>query len=126
MKYTLLILSLFCSFPYLVTANNGANRIENAVTKEKTNGESIIVQPLISGAVGLFRKAYQRMELDRMGQVSKVTYFRYYPGDDRIEPDPSQKTPQRPAGITPETGPLRLPLRQRALNGHLLQPIQIG
>ena len=87
MKISILFLALLTA-PRLfgtASADNEGKTIENAVLKSRVDGKMIVVQPIITGAVGLYRQAYEREEVDVLGIPTVVTRFRYYLGKDQVE-----------------------------------------
>lgn len=87
MKISTLFLTLFTTLCLFrpVHAHNEGGTIENAVLKPRADGKMIVVQPIITGAVSLYRQAYKREEIDVLGIPTIVTRFRYFIGNDQIE-----------------------------------------
>ena len=84
--YICLLLMGFSGKPDpLAPGGAGFQHIENAVLKKKTDGAVIVVQPLITGAVGLFREPVGRSEVIVAGRSVVVTHFRHYIGREEIE-----------------------------------------
>lgn len=85
MKNLTLLFCLMLTLPLSGLAGDKSTPKEDPVIEKEIDGEMVDVQPMITGEIGLYRRAFQRKNIDHMGEVTEITWYRFYIGSDKIE-----------------------------------------